>query len=210
MTPPAKTLASDEPLTRERILDAAEDVLRRFGPQKTTVVDVARHLGVSHGSVYRHFPSKAALRDAVAQRFLCAVSDELTPIATASGPALERLRRWVITLVTIKRAARASADRELFETYRALAEEAREVIDQHVQHLAEDLGRIIADGIAEGAFRPMDARAAGRAVLEATGHYHNPAHHPDWDDPATEPAFQALLDLVLAGLAAPSAPTASG
>lgn len=199
---------TEEPLTPERILIAAEEVLRRHGPQKTTVVDVARHLGVSHGSVYRHFPSKAALRDAVAERFLCRVSDELTPITTASAPAPERLRRWITTLVAIKRAKRASADRELFETYRTLAEEAREVVGKHVRHLADDLGQIIADGIAEGAFRPMDPRAAGRAVLEATGHYHNPAHHPDWTDPATEPAFQALLDLVMAGLAAPGAPDA--
>ena len=53
-------------LTAEQVLVAAEDVLRRYGPAKATVVDVARELGVSHGSVYRHFPSKTALRDAVA------------------------------------------------------------------------------------------------------------------------------------------------
>ena len=46
-------------LTPERILEATEDVLRRFGLAKATVVDVARALDVSHGSVYRHFPSKA-------------------------------------------------------------------------------------------------------------------------------------------------------
>ncbi|WP_245950305.1 TetR/AcrR family transcriptional regulator [Calidifontibacter indicus] len=33
-------------LSREAILDAAEQVLRRHGPAKTTVVDVARALGV--------------------------------------------------------------------------------------------------------------------------------------------------------------------
>jgi AcrR family transcriptional regulator len=33
-------------------------------------VDVAQALGVSHGVVYRHFPSKAALRDAVTERWL--------------------------------------------------------------------------------------------------------------------------------------------
>ena len=33
-----------EPLTAESILDTAEEVLRRFGPAKTTVVDVARAL----------------------------------------------------------------------------------------------------------------------------------------------------------------------
>ena len=46
-------------LTPERILEATEDVLRRYGLTKATVVDVARALDVSHGSVYRHFPSKA-------------------------------------------------------------------------------------------------------------------------------------------------------
>ena len=59
-----------ESLTAERILEAAEEVLRRYGPAKANVVDVARALGVSHGSVYRHFPSKAALRDAVTERWL--------------------------------------------------------------------------------------------------------------------------------------------
>ncbi len=48
-------------LTPERILEVTEDVLRRYGLAKATVVDVARALDVSHGSVYRHFPSKASL-----------------------------------------------------------------------------------------------------------------------------------------------------
>ncbi len=68
---------TDETLTLERILDVAEDVLRRFEPAKTTVIDVARALGVSHGSVYRRFPSKAALRDAVTERWLARLSEPL-------------------------------------------------------------------------------------------------------------------------------------
>jgi AcrR family transcriptional regulator len=76
--------AADGVLTREKILEAAEDVLRRFGPSKTTVVDVARALGVSHGSVYRHFPSKAALRDAVAESWLHRISDPLEEWCAAS------------------------------------------------------------------------------------------------------------------------------
>ena len=35
-----------EPLTRERILAAAEEALRRYGPAKMNVVDVAQALGV--------------------------------------------------------------------------------------------------------------------------------------------------------------------
>lgn len=49
---------SDGPLTSERIRNAAEEVLHRYGPAKTTVADVARALGVGHGRVYRHFPPR--------------------------------------------------------------------------------------------------------------------------------------------------------
>ena len=63
-------MPSADPLTPERILEATEDVLRRYGPAKATVVDVARALGVSHGSVYRHFRTKSALREAVTARWL--------------------------------------------------------------------------------------------------------------------------------------------
>ena len=74
-------------LTPERILEVTEDVLRRYGLAKATVVDVARALDVSHGSVYRHFPSKASLREAVAKRWLDRLSAPLLKIAEASGPA---------------------------------------------------------------------------------------------------------------------------
>src|SRR5215212_809998 len=89
-------------LTPERILEVTEDVLRRYGLAKATVVDVARELGVSHGSVYRHFPSKAALRDAVVDRWLAEISIPLANVAAEEGPALERLRRWLDLLVESK------------------------------------------------------------------------------------------------------------
>ena len=104
-------------LTPERILEAAEDVLRRFGPAKATVVDVARALGVSHGSVYRHFPSKAALRDAVTERWLARVVRAAGGRSPPSdGPAPERLRRWFDVLIAAKR-DKARDDPELFATY---------------------------------------------------------------------------------------------
>src|ERR1700691_6683137 len=82
-------------LTPERILEVTEDVLRRYGLAKATVVDVARALDVSHGSVYRHFPSKASLREAVAKRWLERVSAPLSKIAEGSEPAPARLDHWL-------------------------------------------------------------------------------------------------------------------
>src|SRR6201992_4056055 len=87
-------------LTPERILEVTEDVLRRFGLAKATVVDVARALDVSHGSVYRHFPSKQSLRQAVAKRWLERVSTPLAKIAEESGPAPARLSRSARALFT--------------------------------------------------------------------------------------------------------------
>ena len=89
-------------LTPERILEVTEDVLRRYGLAKATVVDVARALDVSHGSVYRHFPSKASLREAVAKRWLDRLSAPLFKIAEASGPAPARLEKWLRTMFSIK------------------------------------------------------------------------------------------------------------
>ena len=86
-------------LTPERILEVTEDVLRRFGLAKATVVDVARALDVSHGSVYRHFPSKASLREAVAKRWLDRVNAPLQKIAESGGPAPARLERWLRTMI---------------------------------------------------------------------------------------------------------------
>jgi AcrR family transcriptional regulator len=77
---------AEAPLTAERILEASEDVLRRYGPAKANVIDVARELGVSHGSVYRHFPSKAALRDAVAERWLHSISEPPCPCRRPGRP----------------------------------------------------------------------------------------------------------------------------
>src|SRR5215217_2632672 len=138
-----------ETLTPERILEAAEEVLRRYGPAKANVVDVARALGVSHGSVYRHFPSKAALREAVTERWLASISEPLEAAATAKGTALSRLRRWLDLLVTSKR-RKALDDPELFATYIELTADARDVVRAHVDALVGQLERIIADGVAGG------------------------------------------------------------
>ena len=188
-----------ETLTAARILEAAEDVLRRYGPAKANVVDVARALQVSHGSVYRHFGSKAALRDAVAERWLAGVSAPLEAVAAGSGAAPDRLRRWLDLLVESKR-SRALADPELFATYVGLAAEARGVVKAHVETLVDQLARIISAGVAEGAFQASNARVAARAVFDATGRFHNPAHAAEWSDPDIDAAYEGVRDLVVAGL----------
>jgi AcrR family transcriptional regulator len=190
---------SETVLTFERILEAAEDVLRRFGPAKATVVDVARALEVSHGSVYRHFPSKAALREAVAERWLARISEPLEVVAREDGSATERLRRWLELLIASKR-SRALEDPELFETYVQLVAESRDVVVAHVETLTRQLAAIVADGVQRGEFADVDPATAGRAVFDATARFHNPVHAAEWSDPGIDAAFEGVWSLVVAAL----------
>ncbi len=192
---------NDSALTPEKILDAAEEVLRRFGPAKATVVDVARALGVSHGSVYRHFPSKAALRDAVAERWLSRISAPLAAVVAEGTPAPERLRRWFDVLMQTKRKMLRD-DPELFATYNQLTAEAREVVGAHVETLKAHLVQIIKDGVARGEFSVADPLVAGRAVFHATTRFHNPVHAAEWSNPEIDSYFDGVWAFVLAGLGA--------
>src|SRR5580693_251061 len=136
---------ADAPLTRDRILAAAEDVIRRFGPARATVVDVARALGVSHAAVYRHVASKAELRDLVVGRWAETTMPPLRAIAAGPGPAPRRLRRLVDALIAVKR-RRAADDPELFAAYRTLAADAKSVVDAHVNELIALTAAVIRDG----------------------------------------------------------------
>ncbi len=61
---------------RERLLDAAEGCLAQFGPQKTSMEDVARAAGMSRATVYRYFENRDALLLGVASRQASSLATE--------------------------------------------------------------------------------------------------------------------------------------
>ncbi|GLR89938.1 TetR family transcriptional regulator [Bradyrhizobium iriomotense] len=188
-------------LTPERILEVTEDVLRRYGLAKATVVDVARALDVSHGSVYRHFPSKASLREAVAKRWLERMDAPLRKIAQDTGPAPARLETWLRTLFAAKR-ERVCDDPEMFQTYLTLAREACAAVKCHKDGLVEQMSAILSDGVKQGVFDVTDTKATARAIFDATSRYHHPAHADEWKDADLPARVDALLALLLRGLKA--------
>lgn len=191
-----------EPLDAETIVSATEEMLRRHGPDKTTVLDVARQLGVSHGSVYRHFRSKAALREAVIQRWLDQVRDELTAAAhNRELPPAERLRA-LLTRMFATKWAKAREDPELFATFRVLAAEHSTVSASHVGFLIDQIRDVIADGVATGDFATAEPEVTARAVLNATSRFHDPSHAAEWHSPDTEADSAAVVSLMLDGLRA--------
>ncbi|GAB2953104.1 TetR/AcrR family transcriptional regulator [Nonomuraea fastidiosa] len=196
-------MAARTPLDADAILAATEEILRRHGPDKATVVDVARALGVSHAAVYKHFPSKQALREAVTRRWLDRNRDTLAVIAadrTLRPP--QRLRRWLHAVLSLKQ-AKIREDPELFAAYGHLAAAHSAVATGHVADLLGQLTAIVADGVDDGSFRTGDAEAAARAVFHATAKFHHLAHAAEWPDPGIETQLDEVCGLILEGLQAP-------
>ena len=193
-----------EPLDAETIVSATEEVLRRHGPEKTTVLDVARLLGVSHGSVYRHFPFKAALREAVYGAGAPTGCKRISPrrFRDLEPTPSDRLRGLLTTMFAVKR-AKVTEDPELFATFRVLAAEHSTVSSAHValEPFAQ-IGAIVVDGIASGDFAACEPEVIAPAILNATSRFHDPAHAAEWHAPEAEAESADVISLILDGIRA--------
>jgi AcrR family transcriptional regulator len=198
----------DAPLSLDRIVSAAEDVIRRFGPAKATVVDVARSLGVSHAAVYRHVATKAELRDLVVGRWAETTMPALRAIAARPGPAPKRLRQLFDALIEVKR-RRAAEDPELFAAYRTLAADAQSVVAAHLDELVGLTATVIRSGVEEGTFRAVNPVAAGRAVLFATSRFHHPVHAAEWADSDIDATYDDVWQMLMNGLCVAKSPSQS-
>jgi AcrR family transcriptional regulator len=84
-------LVSDKPLradarrNRAALLDAAEAVFAASGPAASTE-EVARAAGVGIGTLFRHFPTKEALLEAVYLARLQRLGDQAVALAEADDP----------------------------------------------------------------------------------------------------------------------------
>lgn len=84
---------ADSLRNREKLLVAARDVFSAGGPA-ASLEAVARTAGVGVGTLYRHFPTRESLFQAVYRREV----DQLVALAAtlaAEAPPLEALRRWL-------------------------------------------------------------------------------------------------------------------
>jgi AcrR family transcriptional regulator len=78
---------------RERVLDAAKKVFSAGGPD-ASLEAVAREAGVGIGTLYRHFPTREALFEAVYRREVQQLAD-LAEELKEQPDAVEALRRWM-------------------------------------------------------------------------------------------------------------------
>lgn len=91
--------------TRSDIIDAAARLVASEHPAAVTVPAVAAEAGVSVRTVYRHYPTKAALLDATSRRFLVRAGSSQVP--TSTGELADNLHRMWKTFDDDREAVRA-------------------------------------------------------------------------------------------------------
>lgn len=165
--------STSSPLSSAAILRAATMLVQRFGEAKTNMVDVGRALGVSHAALYRFFPSKSAVMDAIAQQ---AMDDEAAMAAAyveAEGAAGARLEAMILDLHHRKR-ERFAGDREIHDLYRRLLIERQDMIAAYAARMTALIAQIIGQGVERGEWMVDDAVTAAGVVRDAVTVYVHP------------------------------------
>jgi AcrR family transcriptional regulator len=169
-----KTLArSPSPLVDARLLGIAAQQLKAHGVKAVTVVGVAELAGMTHANVYRYFPSKAALIDAIAARWLKNLEATIAEIADAPDPADDKLERLIQAQARAQRDLLA-ADRHLFDVYCSAAESNRALVRKHRARLRALIERVLDEGMATAKFDPRERDRALGFIGDAAYRFVNP------------------------------------
>ncbi len=166
--------ASPFPLsTDERILGIAADHVRRFGFERTTVVGVAREAGMTHANVYRYFPSKMALADALTAGWLGGIETVLVEVADAPDPADDKLERMLLALAASHR-DRLEAEPKLFDLYVDAYDAMRGVARKHRSRVRMLIDRVVEEGVGSGVFAVRRREKAVTLILDAAFRFLHP------------------------------------
>src|SRR3982074_1092085 len=84
---------ADAVRNRERVLEAAKAVFSAGGPD-ASLEAVAKRAGVGMGTLYRHFPTREALFEAVYRREVQQLGDLAEQLKSEAEP-VDALRRWL-------------------------------------------------------------------------------------------------------------------
>jgi len=175
---------TDAQRNRERILGVAKDEFTRHGAN-ASLDEIARAAGVGPGTLYRHFPTRDALIEAVYQ-------SEVEKIAAAGrrlseqNPPLEALRAWMLLFVDhiAAKLIIAPALNSIVGGPSRLYEGSRSQIQETIESLVK---RAIKSGDIRKDVEPFDLLRAliGVAHVQAG---------PDWQQSA-----RRLVDILIAG-----------
>ena len=163
MSPQVKTKPDD---TKARIVEAAEALFLRLGYAKTAVADIAAELDMSPANVYRFFPSKTAIVQAICQRCLSEVEETAWSIARSKAPASQRLERLILEILAYHK-ENLLTEQRVNDIVLVAIEHNWENIRAHKDALRNVVELILRDGIETGEFEAVDPRTTAELILRS-------------------------------------------
>lgn len=184
--------------TRAEILATAETLFRSAGYEKTSVHDIAATIGMSPANIFKHFPSKMALVEAIGEAHLDQIAAALDTIPADLAPPL-RLRRFA-GLVLERHLDNLETNPHVFDIVVAMMTMKSAVGRTFEAVLRRHVEAIIRAGNAAGEFSVPDPAATAVVVLDClAGTSHPLLIHPDARAELSVRMAHSL-DLVIAAL----------
>jgi len=184
---PVRKPRADSQRNRERLVEAAKAGFAETGPD-VTLEEIARRAGVGIGTLYRHFPSRDAVVEAVYRR-------EVEQIAAAAGRLLESrtpvdaLHHWMLMFVDY-----IATKRLIGPALSAVASGSPDLYASSGVRITEAITRLVQAAVAAGEIRAdTDPQDVFRALLGFA--YGSSA--PGWETGA-----RRLIDIFTDGLRA--------
>jgi AcrR family transcriptional regulator len=171
MNPRVKIKPDD---TRARIMDTAEALFRRLGFAKTAVSDIAAELKMSPANVYRFFPSKSAIVEAICQRCLGELEERAWTVARSRGSAAERIERLVLEVLAYHK-ENLLTEQRVNDMVLAAIELSWGAIRAHKEHMRMVFEALLREGIERGEFEAVDPRESSRLLMLSLVHFCHPA-----------------------------------
>ncbi|MGB8968682.1 MAG: TetR/AcrR family transcriptional regulator [Candidatus Sulfotelmatobacter sp.] len=175
---------TDARRNRDRILEVAKAAFTRSGAD-SSLDDIAKQAGVGPGTLYRHFPTRDALIEAV-------YHTEVGKLATAHRelsaklPPIEALRAWMMLFVDY-----IAAKQIIASVLNSVVGGPSRLYDSSRVHITGAIGALVKSAVKSGDIRkdlePFD-------LLRALIGVANVATGPDWQESA-----RRLVDILITG-----------
>ena len=155
---------------RERVLDAAEQMVQERGLSAVSFQQLADAVGLSKPSVFHHFANKEALAQALVERCQSKYGAEYGAVIDSEAPAPEKLRGIAAIFETGLRENRLCLLSSLGQSVPTLTPAVQDELRLSVTRSIDRYARVFEQGAREGSIRidgtPADAAAAFLALLE--------------------------------------------
>src|ERR1700726_3932735 len=137
---------TDAQLNRERILEVAKEAFTVSGAD-ASLDDIAKEAGVGAGPLYRHFPTRAALLEAVYRTEVEKLAAAERKFAETLSP-VEALRAWMVLFIDY-----IAAKQIIAPVLNALAGDPKKVFEASYRQIWEAIRALVKRAIKSGDVR---------------------------------------------------------